>query len=296
MSRNKKLSKRIKCPEKLLGRLGQRSTVLRQCIGRECGGEWCLYMHGLENELSQQEVVNDRLVQGLLSFGHIEKCGEDFILSPAGRIALRRQVTNDGECLGQHQQRQLKKVDIGPTQRVATVNLNESPLGWLYTRKDKAGRPFLELYQFESGERLRADFERGCRPQKITADWDAFAAPRNKGVVREACGISATDHAIIARQRVTNAINAVGPELSGILIDICCNQTGIEDAEKKNGWPKRSGKIILRIALTRLARHYGLLAKPCNDGAPGGKIRHWGDQNFRPTIDGSQEASIEELN
>ena len=197
-----------------------------------------------------------------LSFGHIKKNGEHFSLTAAGRVALRRQVTNDGDCLGQHQQRQLKKVDIGATQRLATVNLNESPLGWLYTRKDKAGRPFLELYQFESGERLRADFERGCMCQKITADWEAFAAPRNKATARDISGLSATDHAMLARQNVLNAIQAVGPELSGILIDVCCNQTGIEDAEKKNGWPKRSGKIILRIALTRLARHYGLLAKP----------------------------------
>jgi hypothetical protein len=51
------------------------------------------------------------------------------------------------------------------------------------------------------------------------------------------------------------ALMAVGPEVAGILVDICCELKGLEDAEKANGWPQRAGKVVLQIALTRLAKH-----------------------------------------
>jgi hypothetical protein len=37
---------------------------------------------------------------------------------------------------------------------------------------------------------------------------------------------------------------------------VCCFLEGIEAAEQRLGWAARSGKIVLRIALQRLHRHY----------------------------------------
>ena len=67
-----------------------------------------------------------------------------------------------------------------------------------------------------------------------------------------------------------------------MLVDICCELKGLEDAEKENGWPQRAGKVVLQIALTRLARHYGLseTQKPARRG-----LRHWGSEDYRPTLD-----------
>jgi hypothetical protein len=64
---------------------------------------------------------------------------------------------------------------------------------------------------------------------------------------------------IAAKERVMRALDEVGPEIGGILVDICCELKGLEEAEKANGWPQRAGKVVLQIALTRLARHYGLI-------------------------------------
>jgi hypothetical protein len=63
---------------------------------------------------------------------------------------------------------------------------------------------------------------------------------------------------------------------------------GLEASEKASGWPQRSGKIILRIALGQLARHYGILstsaeADPTSKTPP--RIRHWGTTDYRPQIE-----------
>lgn len=92
-----------------------------------------------------------------------------------------------------------------------------------------------------------------------------------------------------AQQRVRRALeSAAGQELSGILIDVCCHLKGIEVAERDGGLPKRSGKILLRAALGLLVRHYGM---ENGDGAAGGpsRIRHWGDDGYRPIISGGQD-------
>jgi Domain of unknown function (DUF6456) len=91
---------------------------------------------------------------------------------------------------------------------------------------------------------------------------------------------------------VRQALAAVGPELCGILIDVCCHEKGIEDTEREIGWPVRSGRIVLQLALERLARHYGLAPSgQAGTWTPEGRIRSWGDGHHRPMMDG-QQASV----
>jgi Domain of unknown function (DUF6456) len=162
-----------------------------------------------------------------------------------------------------------------------TVNDAESPLSWLRTRRDKSGRPLISDAQYLAGERLRADFERTMLARRITSNWD-FSA----GGVSGNLSAELSDGAIAARQRYERAIAAVGPELSSILSRVCCMAEGIEQAERVLNLPQRSGKAILGLALTALARHYGLPRAT----AARRPMATWAAEDYRPSIPECEEA------
>jgi len=58
----------------------------------------------------------------------------------------------------------------------------------------------------------------------------------------------------------------LGPGLGDVVLRVCCQLEGLEVVEKRMGWAARSGKIVLRIGLQRLARHFELY------GGPGGGL------------------------
>jgi hypothetical protein len=184
----------------------------------------------------------------------------------------------------QHQLRSIAEREVEGVRRPVLVNDAESPLGWLRSRKDRNGRQLITDDQYVAGERLRADYWFAHLSPRVTSNWSALApaersrrgAPTNAAALR--------DDVLAAKERVMRALAAVGPEVSGVLVDICCELKGLEDAEKENGWPQRAGKVVLQIALTRLARHYGLIVEERPTPAKRG-LRHWGSEDYRPTLD-----------
>ncbi|WP_199498781.1 MULTISPECIES: DUF6456 domain-containing protein [Mesorhizobium] len=157
------------------------------------------------------------------------------------------------------------------------INLNESPLGQIAKRKDKQGKSFLNEIEVRAGERLRSDYTRGQMMPRLGANWEArVSSGRRGGGVAEL-----TETALAARMRVEKAIVAVGPELSGVLIDVCCFLKGLEVVEAERLWPARSAKIVLKAALGALSRHY----EPPRT-RPTGNIQHWGAAGYKPSIAG----------
>lgn len=172
------------------------------------------------------------------------------------------------------------------------VNDDESPIAWLRRRKDRNGEPMISAIQFDAGERLRADFFFAQMTPRTTTNWSAVS-PARRGRRYGATshgGAEISDRAAAAQERVRRALAAVGPELSGVLIDVCCHLRGLEDMERAAGWPQRSGKIVLQLALTRLARHYGI-ERPAPAHAATGLVRHWGSEDFRPLFEMPAEGS-----
>jgi hypothetical protein len=164
----------------------------------------------------------------------------------------------------------------------------ESPIGWLSRRRDKDGSPLISEAQLRAGERLRADFWFAHMTPRVTADWSAAASIRTGRRGAPGAGVDIQDSVIAAAERVRLALRAVGPELAGILIDVCCHLKGLEEAERIARWPQRSGKVVLQLALTRLARHYGLIRADSTDTPRGARLSHWGAGDYRPAVDGGE--------
>jgi hypothetical protein len=137
------------------------------------------------------------------------------------------------------------------------INDGESPLAWLARRKGRHGAALIAPHQLLAGERLRADFTRAALMPRTTSNWDVSAARGRGG----AAGMTMTEGAVAARQRVRLALEAAGPEFAGLLLDVCCFLKGIEDVERERIWPRSSAKIVLQLGLDRLARHYGYAAQ-----------------------------------
>ncbi len=134
------------------------------------------------------------------------------------------------------------------------VDESESPLAWLARRKGRDGRAFIEAHQLQAGERLRAEFTRAHMMPRTTSNWSSPMSTGRRGGERASMF---TETVIAARQRVRHALDAAGPEFSGLLLDVCCFLKRLEDVERERAWPSRSAKVVLQLALDRLARHYG---------------------------------------
>ncbi|MEP0250110.1 MAG: DUF6456 domain-containing protein [Roseobacter sp.] len=133
-------------------------------------------------------------------------------------------------------------------------NLAESPLSALARRKDKNGEAFLSDDLVTVGERLREDFELAQIGPQVAQNWDNFLTSGARGTYVADSGVGSASSN--ARGRVAAALEELGPGLSDVVLRCCCYLEGLETAEKKLGWSARSGKIVLRIALMRLKRHY----------------------------------------
>jgi hypothetical protein len=151
----------------------------------------------------------------------------------------------------QHREWGDREVTEAGQRRQIRTNLAESPLIGLARRKDRDGKPFLSRDLVLAGERLREDFELAQMSPQVTQNWDRFLTGPGR-----AQGGAPTDGATAARDRVAAALTDLGPGLGDVVLRCCCFLEGMEHAEKRMGWSARSGKIVLRIALLRLKRHY----------------------------------------
>ena len=151
---------------------------------------------------------------------------------------VERELTSEGPR---------RRGGIGSRRRSVTVNLAESPLGWLHARGH------LDDRLFDAGERLRADYERAQLAPGVTMRWDAVQIRGQNGA-----GLGPTERQFAARQRFDGAIAAAGKGLEDILWRVVCACETVTVAEKELEWPARSGKLVLKIALEGVADFYGL--------------------------------------
>ena len=151
------------------------------------------------------------------------------------RILVERELTSEGPT---H-----RKPRRGG--RSVTINVAESPLTWLHARGHISDK------EFDAGERLRTDWERAQLSPSITMRWDPVRVCGGRDA-----DLDPTERQIAAKARFDGAIARAGSGLADILWRVICAGDAIADAEKALGWPTRSGKVVLKIALDRVADFY----------------------------------------
>ncbi len=152
------------------------------------------------------------------------------------RELVERELTSEGPR---------RRGGVNRRRRSVTVNLAESPLAWLHAHGH------LDDRLFDAGERLRADYERSKLGPNITMRWDPV---RVKGTGDH--GLIPTERQIAARERLHGALAHAGKGLQDILWRVVCASETLPVAEKGLQWPARSGKLVLKLALDRVADFY----------------------------------------
>lgn len=189
-------------------------------------------------------------------------------ITQAGRSALKRLLSEERQSRGkstaysecpspfqdQHREFGEREVSDKDGRRKIRYNLAESPLTALARKKGPDGQPYLGASLLDAGERLREDFELAQMGPRVAQNWDHFLTASTAGQMGDGGGNS--DGAGRARDRVAAALKALGPGLADVAFRCCCFLEGLETTEKRLGWSARAGKVVLRIALQRLADHY----------------------------------------
>tara|TARA_R110000782_G_scaffold107889_2_gene196270 strand:- start:196 stop:1305 length:1110 start_codon:yes stop_codon:yes gene_type:complete len=209
-------------------------------------------------------VVDRPIAQAMALKGWIATKGSGRIvryhITAAGRTALEQMLLRDvphskagfAEAQTPFAEQSEENDGSAETSRQSRRTLAESPLSALARRREKDGTRFLSNRQVQAGERLREDFELAQMGESTTVNWERFLTP---GGARPA-NYQGGSAPAVARARVGAALEELGPGLSDVVLRCCCYLEGLETAEKRLGWSARSAKIVLRIALIRLRKHY----------------------------------------
>lgn len=177
-------------------------------------------------------------------------------ITATGRLALKRMLAEADAHAEQHRDMASRRGPDPDTGEMADLrcNMAESPVAMLGRRRDKDGKPFLPADLVTAAERLREDFEIAQMGPRVAQNWDRFLSGGDRGNFAGAAGPAEGPRA--ARDRVAAALRDLGPGLGDVALRVCCYLEGLEAVERRLGWAARSGKVVLRIALQRLRRHY----------------------------------------
>ena len=229
---------------------------------------------------SHTHSFKSEVIQRMTRLAYVFIAEDQIGLTTQGRLSLKAALrARAGEGLARNNSVELVEQVIDGEQKLAHVNIDESPLSRLYKRRKHDGTGYISDQEFLAGERIRADFRRANLEPKISANWSMTAGSAGKGGKSSASDIS--DIAIDARTRFHRSLECIGPDLAGVVVDVCCFLKGLETVERERRWPPRSAKLMLKTALAALARHYGLVHE---DKRESGKLMSWGAVDFKPAI------------
>ena len=254
---------------RVLRRLAEPGAVLAVARDMEMG----VVVREAPDGTPQRTAVVDRALAQAMALKEWIACVDHtariarYHLTGLGRAELRRMLADPAETRSGFAE---ARADFAGLQRAAgdeeeesdahlshlRSTLGESPLAALSRRRDKDGQPFLPRELVAAGERLREDFELAQSGPRVAQDWDHVLTGAVDRSAPTSGGGGQGGGAGAARDRAAAALADLGPGLADVALRCCCYLEGLETLERRMGWSARSGKIVLRIALQRLQRHY----------------------------------------
>ncbi len=219
------------------------------------GGEFGLFPRG-DRRRRPLARVSRQLVQALVSDGAI-MAGTDgvtYLLAPAGMSRLTRESAAPGESYGAQHRPIVARSAIDAAGAITSLRGHDpnAALKRLAALRDSAGNQWFTRVELVAAERLRADWLAGEIGMVRGSDW---AAPPQSGASRGPG--NATESAMIrcceARARAADAMAALAAPLRRAVEIVCLQEAGFEALERALGWPARSGKLALKLALAQLA-------------------------------------------
>lgn len=156
-------------------------------------------------------------------------------------------------------QKQLQPSDFGTKERgkhdemvveqtmLAGVNrariTTQTQLDRMYKRSEISYR------QFDAGERFASAWYIGCRGTTVTTNYDVRIPSSSSQEVEE--------HVVRARRTVQRCLDAVGP-LAAVVVHVVGLDLPASEWAVMHDHSKRSGVVVLRIALDTLADQFGV--------------------------------------
>jgi len=229
----------------------------RRVLRRLAGGRAALFARGNDFAVARNAATSagSRLAAGPAFVAAFARAGwivadgpGRFRLAEEGRAFLVRSFGGEDRFAAQHREMETRAL-AQEGGRAVKVNVGESPLARLNSRG------LVDGVQFAAGERLRRDYTLAQLTPRMGVD---LSAPVVSGGSRPQSADSISDIAVAARQRFSRALAAAGPGLSDLAFEVCCDLQSLDRAEAQRGWAKRAGRVVLMLALDRLAAHYGM--------------------------------------
>lgn len=168
-------------------------------------------------------------------------------VSDVGLASLRRYL---GGIRSQHQ---IVEVKLKADGQLQSRNVTSSALDWLTSKK--GGRFTLSPGEHEAAKAFCRDYEQARMIGRMTMDWSERVGRLKSR--RQGGHDSLPANALDARRRVNKALTFVGPGLADILVEACCNDRSLQESEALFALPARSGKLMIKLSLARLALFYG---------------------------------------
>lgn len=240
-----------KLERRALTRLASSGAVLAR--DRD-GGDYGVFVGGDRRRRPVARLASGS-VRRLESEGAIVVCGRDaFVLSDAGRSRVRRDAAEvEPQFLAQHVSVETRIVVDGEGgERIVRGVARSNVLRKLAALPGANGAAWLSSAELQAAQALRSDWEASQVGLTRGSDWSAppiGSGGRGVGNAQERAMAARCDR----NRRVADALAALAPPLRRVVERVCFHEDGLELVERGEGWPARSAKLALKLALAQLA-------------------------------------------